>query len=190
MKRTVLILLCAAVLLSGCAREPAYPADWLPEWTVICPLLAAEPVEGYELLETNDALAAEGIYYAAWSSGEARAHTNEDGEEAKVYDAQIYLIVKQCRSAEKAEEETHKWQGLERENYTLGPERTMEPSGQKFTAVPLLQGKQTNPYSFGMAAFAVRGDWAICVELVCVRGHEEDPGAVMEAFLKGLHYSE
>lgn len=191
MKRIVIVMLSLTLLLSGCTgSQPELPADWLPEWTVVSPLLAAEPVEGFVLQENNDALSSEGIYYATWSFGTAREHTNEDGEKAQAYDAQIYLILKKCRSEEKAAEETDAWKGLEKQNYTLGEPVSALCAGQEFTVLPLLQGKETNPYSHGAAAFAVRGSWAICVEFVCGESFAADPQAVLESFLSGLHYSE
>lgn len=189
--RIISLFLIAALILSGCgSREPQRPADWEDSWTMVSPLLAIEPIAGFSLNEANDTLSVSGIYYATWVTGEERSHTNEDGESATVYDAQIYVLVQEFRNSERAEKEASQWVGRAKQSYETAPADTLEQGGQWYTLLPLVSGSATNPYGHGMAAYAVRGEFAVWVELLCTPDYETDPRQVMEQFLAGFHYSE
>lgn len=155
-KHVFCLLLITALLLSGCGAKQELPADWKEDWTVLCPLLAVEPMEGFSLREINDALYLNGIYYATWVTGDPRSHTNEDGEEAEIFDGQIYVILQEYRSADSASSGIAQWLTREKQTYGTGEEAAITCSGQEFTLLPLLSGSETNPYSHGAAAFAVR----------------------------------
>lgn len=192
MRRYFLCLVLAiATLFSGCgAAAEELPADWEADWTVVSPLLAVEPFENYTLHESNDALYVSGIYYATWVTGEARPHTNEDGESAEIFDAQIYVLVQEFRSADSAGSNAAQWIAREKQSYDTDEEFYVTCGDQEFTILPLRSSGGSNPYSYGAAAFAVRGSWAICVEFLFADGYETDVQNTMEAFLNGFHYSE
>lgn len=187
----ICVVLILAVTLSGCGTGGTErPADWEPDWTVVSPLLAVEPLEGYTLNESNDALYASGIYYATWVTGEARPHTNEDGESAEIFDGQIYVLVQEFRSTDSADSNAAQWIAREKQSFATGEEAAVVWGDQSFTILPLLSGSEHNPYTHGAAAFGVRGSWAICVELLLADGQETDAQNILEAFLSGFHYSE
>lgn len=189
--RIFCLLLAAVLLLSGCgSQKPQRPADWEDGWTMVSPLLAIEPIAEFSLNEANDTLSVSGIYYATWVTGEERSHTNEDGERASVYDAQIYVLVQEFRSGERAEKETAQWVERAKQSYETAPEVNLEQAGQEYTLLPLVSGSTTNPYGHGMAAYTVRGDFAVWVELLCAPDYKTDPRQVLEQFLAGFHYSE
>lgn len=190
MKRIWSIVLLAALALTGCAglSGDAHP-DWDGSWTRIAEYVAVEPLEGFTLSENNDVLSMSGLYYAAWTSGDGRDFINDEGEDAVVYDAQIYVLLEKCRSAEAAEEEVGSWIAREQRSYETGESRSKSVGTQTFTVLPLISGSETNPYSRGAAAFAVREDWAVSVELVCADGFAGDPDTILEQFLAGFHYS-
>lgn len=185
------LVLITALVFSGCnASQTQIPADWETNWTVVAPLLAVEPFDGFSLNESNDALYASGIYYATWVTGEAREHINEDGETADIFDGQIYVLVQEFRNSDSAKSNMGKWIAREKQNYETGEEAVLSSESQEFTLFSLNSGSQSNPYSSGMAAFALRGNWAICVEFLCADGYETDMQKTLEAFLSGFHYSE
>lgn len=191
MKRIVPVLLVFFLILSGCGgQEPQRPAQWEESWIMVSPLLAVETPEEYALNEANDTLSVSGIYYATWVTGDERNHTNEDGESAMVYDAQIYVLVQEFRTNEKAIKEATQWAERAKQSYETAPVNTLEQDGQQYTLLPLLSGSESNPYGHGIAAYTVRGEYAVWVELLCAPDYESDPRQVMELFLAGFHYSE
>lgn len=191
MKKILLCLVLAtALLFSACGAGQTLPEEWEADWTVVGPVLAAEPLEGFTLYESNDALYLSGIYYATWVTGEASVHTNEEGEEAEVFDGQIYVILQEFRSASSAKEGLAQWTEREKQTFETGDAGSVECAGQTFTVLPLLRGGESNPYSHGAAAFAVRDNWAVCVEFLAADDYEADVEQTLEAFLRGFHYSE
>lgn len=194
MKRIITLAAAAALLLSGCAGPsgPAgLPAGWGEDWILVGDLLGVEPMEGFAPGENRDALGAAGLYYATWTAGEGETITNDEDEEAAVYDAQLYVLIQQYKEGGKAETALEDWQERERENYGSGEAAAETHAGQAFTVLPLLEGKEGNPYTHGAAAFALHeGGWALCVELLCRDGFEGEPQAVLGAFLDGFHYND
>lgn len=191
MKRIWIFALLAALVLTGCApsageRNP----DWDESWARIGEYMGVEPLDGFELNESNDVLSISGIYYATWTTGSGQDYTNADGESAVVYDAQIYVLLEECRSAEAAEEAVGVWTAREQQSYETGDADTKTIGAQEYDILSLLSGREGNPYPGGAAAFAVRDEWAISVELVCSDRFTGDARSVLEQFLAGVHYSE
>ena len=189
MKRILALVLLAALLLSGCSAAEGNP-EWDESWIPLGEAAAIEPMEGFSLYETNDTLSPYGLYYATWACGEERDYVNQEGENAKIFDAQIYVLLEQCGDGEEAAREVESWIDREKQTYTCGEEKNETFAGQEFRLLPLLSGKEGNPYSFGIGAFARRGECAVSVELVCSERFAEDPEAVLARFLNGFHYSE
>lgn len=188
----ILALLLAFLLLQGCANGSAdtLPSGWSGDWVLLGNFLGAEPLEGFSLNEIKDALSVGGIYYATWTCGQAREHTNDEGEQAKVYDAQIYVLVQECRNEAAAATQIGAWIARESQSYSVDEKTAYIAAGQTFDLLPLLSARAENPYTQGVAAFAARGNMAICVELLCAEDYTGDPQAVLEAFLNGLHYND
>lgn len=190
MKQKILALfLILSLLLCGCSGD-SRPADWQDDWTVIAPFLAAEPMEGFDFGESNDMMGLSGVYYAAWTNGDARAFTNAEGEETTIFNSQIYVVAQECATEADAKQNLAAWMVQEKQNYETGAETTVTLNGLEYTLLPLLSGSESNPYGFGCAAFAVSGTNALCVELVCSDTFTGEPQSVLESFLRGLHYSE
>jgi len=191
MKRLWLFALAAVLSLSGCAGPDGDPhPDWDESWVRIAEYVGVEPLEGFTLNETNDALFMSGLYYATWTSGGGREFVNSDGADATVYDAQIYVLLEECRGPEAAQEAVGAWTAREKQSYQAGEPYTKAFGTQSFEILPLVSGSEGNPYPRGTAAFAVRGEWALSVELVCSDLFEGDSQAVLEQFLAGFHYGE
>ena len=189
MKRLIAIAaLC--VLLTGCA--PSGPTNeelgWDEDWVRVGTLLGVEPMAGFDLNENIDAMGVYGLYYATWTAGEARDHTNADGEKAQIFDAQIYVLLQQNKDGDEARAALDDWMALEKKSYQTGETLTETCAGQEFDLLPLLRGGEDNPYTHGAAAFGARDGWAISVELLCQDSFEGDAQACLIRFLSGLHY--
>ena len=190
MKRILLFALAAAMALTGCsASDQELPPGWDESWVQLARYVAVEPLDGFTLNESNDVLSVSGLYYATWTAGDGRDFVNADGEEAIVYDAQVYLLLEECRSAEAAGNAVETWIAREKQSYKTGDACTKSFGGQDFELLPLISGSEANPYPHGTAAFAARDKWAISAELVCSDGFAGDSQAILEQFLAGFHYN-
>ena len=190
MKRIALALILALVLvLAGCGSDTSQ-TNWDENLTIIAPFLAAEPMEGFTFGESDDIFGISGVYYAAWTNGEARSFTNAEGEDTVIFDAQIYVVAQECRTEEEAQQNITAWKAREKQNYQVSEELGITLNNRSYTMLTMASGNEGNPYGSGAAAFTVSGTNAICVELVCSDGFVENPRAVLEAFLNGLHFSE
>lgn len=194
MKKRMVILLAAALALclAGCAVLPperaADGSDWDKDWVTIGGVLGVDAPEGFTLRENNEALSANGMYYAAWSMGEGEPYTNEDGEEATLYDAQIYVLLAGYTQAEEAEENAGKWMELAQSRYSVDGRSEQTRGGQPFTVLTYTYSSDTNPYDAGASAYGVYGNFALSVELSCREGFTGEPAEVLAEFLEHCHY--
>ena len=193
MKRVISLALLAALLLTGCAAQTGPSNEelgWNEDWVRVGALLGVEPLADFTLNENIDAMGVYGLYYATWVAGEAQDYTNADGEESQLYDAQIYVLLQQCKNTDEVQTALEDWIDRERETYEAGETLTGTCAGQEFDLIPLLQAGGDNPYTHGAAAFGARDDWAICVELLCRDSFPGDPQTCLTEFLSGFHYSD
>lgn len=190
MRRIFILLLFVTFALTGCsgASGQRHP-EWDESWVRIGETVGVEPVEGFSLNESNDVLSLSGLYYATWTCGDGQEFVNADGENATVYDAQIYVLLEECSGTEAAAQEVASWIAQEKQSYKAGDTETRTFGAQAFDVLPLRSGKEGNPYGYGIAAFAVWEENAISVELVCSDRFAGDPQAVLTQFLTGFHYS-
>ena len=191
MKRAISLALLAVLLLTGCAAQTGPSNEelgWDEDWVRVSSLLGVEPMAAFTLSENKDAMGIYGLYYATWVTGEARDYTNADGEDAQLYDAQIYVLLQQNKNADEARAALEEWIGLEKETYEAGETLTETYAGQEFDLFLLLRAGEDNPYTHGAAAFAARDGWAISVELLCQDSFEDDARTCLIQFLSGFHY--
>ncbi len=193
MKRIWIGLLLLALLLAGCGEPEAdlHP-EWPEAWLRFGNLMAMETPADFTLGEYNDVLSPEGIWYVMFNCGsEPKTLPGEkEGEETVYYDAQLFLVLKECGSEAEARANVRDWEAREGQNYTMGDRRELDAAEQSFAFYPLLSGREGNPYTHGAAAFAVRGELAISAELLCTEDFAGDPQAILEQFLNGIHYGE
>lgn len=191
MKRIWIFALLMALALTGCSgAERELPPGWDESWVRIAEYVGVEPLDGFELNESNDTLSVSGLYYAAWTSGNGQDFVSADGSEAIVYDAQIYVLLEECRSAQAAEEAVGSWIAREKQSYEVDETYTKSLGEQDFEILPLISGSESNPYTHGTAAFAARDKWAVSVEFMCSESFTEDSQTILEQFLAGFHYNE
>lgn len=184
-KSLALALLVIALLLSGCSKAE----DPHPEWESLVRadnLLAVQTPEGFALAESNDALAANGIYYFAWGQGEGRTITNAEEENATVYDCQIYLLVTQCKDADSAKRSIADWKDMESEIYRVESSTEIPDGVLSFDCLTLSPTKTDSPFTSGAAAFAARDDLAISAEIFCTGDFSGDQMQILEDFLSGI----
>lgn len=195
MKRLLSVLLCSILLLtlSGCRRLPDKTAsgeEWNDEWMRIGTLLGVEASpENFELIDNKDALSVSDIYYSEWACGEPQEYTNSDGETAYVYDAQIYLLLRETNTRELAENTAEEWEKLTEKNYDITDSFTKEYSGQEFSVYKYSVINENNPYSFGISAFGVWENGAVSVELVFKDSFTGNAEEILNDFLTGFHYA-
>lgn len=196
MKKTICILLAAALSLglAGCAAglPPEKAVDgssWDESWVTVGNAIGVDTPEGMVSRENNEALAAGGMYYATWSMGESEPYTNEDGEEAELYDAQVYFLLGGHKSAQEAGDTLAQWMDLARRQYSI--DETMEEShnGQDFTVITYSFDSGATPYARGASAFGTYRSYAISVELTCRENIDGDAARLLALFLDNCHYA-
>lgn len=192
-----LFLLCGSLLLTGCSPSSgtgtaAGNADVQggQEGPVkIGSVLEAEAPEPLTLLDNKDALAADGLYYASWTAGDCVPYENSDGDTIDLYDAQLYLIASESKSTGAAEKSCRTWLAAAEDNYEIQDTQDITCGGQEYTLIVYDCISEDTPYARGVSAFGVRGTDAVCAELTCVDGYEEDLTGLLKEFLKGCRYS-
>ncbi len=192
-RKFILLAAGAALLLTGCAASaPKNAADgqaWSEDWITVGNRLGIEAPEGLSLLENKDILAAEGLYYATWTKGGSVPYENDDGDTVDLYDAQLYLVAGESRSAEKAEDNTETWLAAARERYDVVSEETITCNGQEYTLLTYTIAKESSPYVRGVSAFGCYNTESVCAELTCVADFGEDLKPILTGFLDGCHYA-
>lgn len=175
------------------ARYPSQAVDgtaWDENWTMLGAALGVEePGNGLVLLDNNTALAADDTYLATWASGEAISYVNADGDDTEIYEAQIYLLLMGCKDRDSAQANVDNWITRTGETYAVTGTRTESCNGQEYTVLTYACGSDTNPYHRGVSAFAVFENYAVSVELTCLKEYTGDEAAILAAFLTGCHYS-
>lgn len=188
-------ILCIALLLAGCSSlsdQSKEIADntWADSgYTTIGETLTVQKGDsGLNLLDNMDALTADGLYYAAWTMGDAADYENSDGKIVDLYDAQLYLLLGEFPDATEAGRNRDKWLDAARTNYEVLDEEEITCSGQAYTLLTYNCISKENPYARGVSAFGVFEENAVCAELTCQENFEEDLRTILTDFLKNCTY--
>ena len=191
----VILIFCAGMIALN-SWKPKYPeqaadgAAWDESWTILGNALGVEdPGEGFALLDNNSILTADDTYLATWASGEPEPYVNADGDDAELYEAQLYLLLVGCKDAENAAIAQSDWIAREEQTYNILEARTETHNGQDYTVMIYEVASESNPYARGATAFATRGKYALTAELTCVDEFTGDAAAILGAFLDGFHYN-
>lgn len=193
-KLTAILLTALFLLLAaGCATDPPSKASdgspWSADWVTVGNVIGVDTPQGMVLQENNDTLSANAMYYAAWSMGEEVPYVNGEGKEAKLYDAQVYLLLAGQSSEDKARSVREEWLGLAKSQYQVETAEDTTYNGEAFTVLTYTYASEENPYRRGASAFGVYGNYALSIELSCRETFAGDPLETLESFLKSCHYS-
>ena len=162
-------------------------APWDDDWIMVGLKIGAEaPGAGFTL---RDVKGAKKMTFTAWSAGEAQSHTNAQGEESDVYDAQLVVLVVEAGTAEAAQASVDEWLSLAGDAYTVDGTAQQVLGGQEFTVLTYGFSSENSAYARGASAFAVYGGCAISAEFACQDSYEGDPMEVLAGFLKNCHYA-
>lgn len=190
-KRNYLICaLCMILLLTltGCSASSKTPADTGSEVSGDITLgncLTIRDVDSRLVLLSNlDTLAADGLYYASWVIGDAVPYENSEGDTVDLYDATLYLLLGEYKSAQTAQNNMETWLTTAKENYTVISEEELTCNGQTYTLITYDFTSEGNPYARGISAFGTYEDSAVCIELTCQEQFEEDLHSILTGFLE------
>lgn len=196
MKKAAIALISGilCLCLAGCGtvlipEKAADGADWDENWVTVGGIVGVDTPGGMEARENNEALSANGMYYATWSIGEPVPYTNADGDEAQLYDAQVYLLLGGSKSAELAEDTLAQWQELARQQYSIEATDTQTHNGQEFAVITYTFDSETNPYARGASAYGVYRNYAVSVEFACRQDCEGSAVQLLSQFLDNCHYA-
>lgn len=196
-RKNKIITLSACLLLFlsliGCSSQPTKTTDgqkWQEDWTQIGNFIGIDAPEQLTLLENKDALAADGLYYAAWVAGSSVPYENNDGDTIDLYDAQLYLLASEAVDEKSAEKNYQTWLASAEENYDILTKEDITCSGQTYTLITYNCVSKDNPYDRGVSAIGFFDTYAVCAELTCVKDYEEDLTTLLTEFLDNCHYSQ
>lgn len=193
MKPKYLVLfLCIALMLSGCAPSPKKqekkPAAYIENLSVGHRLEIQGIDKRLLLIDSNSALAADGLFYASWGIGEATPYKNSDGDTADLYDASLYLLLGESKDPASAQDNMDTWLNAAKDNYEILEEREITCNGHAYTVLTYNCANEGNPYARGMSAFGTAESDALCIELACQESFEEDLAPLLTAFLENCSY--
>lgn len=189
MKKIKMIsVLCMLLLLCGCGSSTAGAQPPENGQVSIGNHILIDPPEQLTLFETNDVLAADGLYYATWTGGASVPYTNSDGEAADLYDVQLYLLASESPNEDGAVENCNSWLLAAKDAYEISSEKTLLCNDISYTVLTYTCTGDTTPYDRGISAFAVQGTNAVCIELTCVETYDKELEPILTDFLDGCHF--
>lgn len=190
--KKLLLPACLILFLTGCTSTPKNAADgqkWQEEWTKIGTSIGIEVPDQLTLLEQKDTLAADGLYYATWVSGDSVPYKNSDNKTVDLYDAQLYFLTDEAESKEKAKKRYDVWLSAAKENYNVDTEKSVTLNGQTYTLITYSCTSKDNPYDHGISAFGICGTTTVCTEFTCLENYTQDLEALLTEFLNGCHFA-
>ena len=189
----IVCILCIAVSLTGCSSLLSLSDDNIvtdSEYVTVGSHLTVHNTDTrLTLLDNRDALSADGLYYAAWTSGNSEPYENSDDDIVDLYDAHLYLLIGEFKNSDAAQKNMETWLSAGQTNYNITDESTVTCNGQSYTLITYSFQNEENPYSHGVSAFGVYNNLAICVELTCREDYQEDLHEMLTDFLDNCTYN-
>ena len=186
-------ILCIAASLTGCSFLPSLSEGNTvedSEYVTIGSYLTVHNTDArLTLLDNKDALSADGLYYASWTSGDSESYENSDGDTVDLYDAQLYLLMGEFKNSDTAQKNMENWFTTGQTNYDVTDESAITCNGQSYTLITYSFKNKENPYSRGASAFGVYKNLAICVELTCRESYQEDLQGMLTDFLNNCTFN-
>lgn len=196
MKKWMALLLAGVLCLglTGCGaplppEKTADGQDWEESWITVGSIIGVDTPDGMDHRENNEALAANGMYYATWSMGEGVPYTNADGEDAELYDAQVYLLVGGYQSDKDAENTLIQWKDMASLQYVVESTTEENHNGVDFTVITYTFDSEDNPYARGASAFGCYRNFAVSVELTCQQDYIGNTVQLLGEFLDHCYYA-
>lgn len=190
--RQIACILCVASLLGGCSLLPDISDSNTvenTEYVTVGNHLTVHNTDSRLTLYSNmDALSADGLYYASWTSGDPEPYENSDGDTVDLYEAQLYLLLGEFKTSDAAQENMNSWLDAGQTNYDVTDEQTVTYNEQTYTVITYNSVNEENPYSHGISAFGVYNNLAVCAELTCQEDYREDLNEVLTIFLNNCTY--
>ena len=177
--------------LAGCSALPSSGSNTVvdSEYVTISDSLTVHNTDArLTLLSNMDALSADGLYYASWTAGSSEPYENSDGDTVDLYNAQLYLLLGEFKDPEAAQQNMDTWLDAGQTNYDVTAEETITCNGQTYTMVTYIFQNEENPYARGVSAFGVYNNLAVCAELTCREGYQEDLQQMLTDFLDNCTY--
>ncbi len=184
------VLLCFLPFCTGCSFSSASENRTAEDGTVLAgrTLEVRNTDDRLTLLDNKDALAADGLYYAAWTAGNCEPYENKDGDTVDLYDAQLYLLLGEAKSTEDAQHDMDTWLAAAKENYEVQKEDTVSCGGNAYTLLTYQCKSADTPYDRGVSAFYTDQNIAVCIELTCRADYTEDLYLMLTDFLNNCSY--
>ena len=189
-KLIIYVLLCFLPFCTGCSFSSASKEQTAEDGAVLIghTLEVRNIDHRLTLLDNKDALAANGLYYAAWTAGNCEPYKNKDGDTVDLYDAQLYLLLGEAKSKEDAQHDMDTWLAAAKENYQVQKEDTVSCGGNAYTLLTYQCKSADTPYDRGVSAFYTAQNTAVCIELTCRAGYTEDLYLMLTDFLNNCSY--
>ena len=184
-------ILCILSALTGCSVLPSSNDNTVVDSeyvTVGGSLTVHNTDDRLTLLSNMDALSADGLYYASWTSGSSEPYENSDGDTVDLYEAQLYLLLGEFKNNDAAQQNMDTWLSAAQTSYDVAEEETITCNGLTYTMVTYNFQNEENPYARGVSAFGVYNNLAVCAELTCRDGYQEDLQQMLTDFLDNCTY--
>lgn len=187
------LLLCMILTFTGCSALPSDsekgPAEHVSHLTVGHGLEIKNIDSRLVLVDDNSTLAADGLYYASWGSGNVTPYENSDGNTADLYDANLYLLLGESKDHTSAQRNIDTWMEAAKTNYKILDETETVCNGQSYTLLTYDCISENSPYTRGISAFGAFGNNAVCIELTCIENFNEDLEPILADFLNNCSYT-
>ena len=195
MKHKFLICLgiaASSLMLTGCSMVNALTENTDPVYKSSVTIghdVTIDSIDPQLILFNNmDSLSASGLYYATWVIGDSVPYENSDGETIDLYDAQLYFLLSEGKTADSAQRSVDSWLSSADENYNITENTEITCGGQNYTCITYTVDNEDSPYDRGISAFTTAGTDAACIELTCIPDFDGDLEEILTSFLENCHY--
>lgn len=178
------------VILTGCSLSSQETAITDLDHLKIGSSLTIEEIDSrFVLLDNKETLAADGLYYTSWGIGNSKDYTNSDGNIVDLYDAQLYLLLKENRNEKNAKDNIDTWISAAKTNYEILKEEEISCNENSYSLMIYNCKNADNPYAKGISAFGVFNNSSVCIELTCQENFQEDLKTILTNFLNHCSYN-